>query len=223
MESLDLQNAIIPVNVEDVLKGKHVGGSHTISVENITLDVVNVVLCGLLTRSEDKLDQPWYTLDDASGKINIAHTIGQEEVTQCGSARVIGNIRTDANGAFYIQAVTINPSNDINVLSCHLLERKMAIKLYTKGLPPALRQQHGMSDIQLPLSGPTIKNMPQSGNDKETVLDFIKITGSASFSAMQNKFPNLNLDKLIVELEQEDGLIFDATDEGQDDRVFQSV
>ena len=221
----DLQNAIIPVTVEDIVKGTHNGGSHTISGDNINIDVVNVIVCGVLKRDTDQLDQPWYTLNDASGTIKVAHTAEQEEVADCGSARVIGNIRTNSSGAYYIQAVTINGSNDINVLSCHLLERKMAFKLHSKGLPPALKEQYGMADTALPLSGPTLK-MAHGSDPKESVLDFIKTKNDGvRYSEIQQHLPNLSaeqLNNILADLEQEDGHIFDASTDDPD-KIFQAV
>eukprot|EP00834_Sanchytrium_tribonematis_P002683 NODE_88_length_21789_cov_0.534440.p10 type:complete len:239 gc:universal NODE_88_length_21789_cov_0.534440:4939-5655(+) len=203
MVEIDFVSAIVPVLVEDVLGGRHAGATHVIEGHGVT----NISLCGKLIRIEDQLGQPWYKLNDATGNVKVAYDIDQEQVEECGCAKVIGSVRTDANGDIYIQAYTINASNDINALSCHILEKKFAFKLYKHGLPPTLKEQYNMGDM-LPISGPVIQQA-QSGDTKEALIEFLRNNGTKSnLQQLESQFQGIDLSKLLYELENEDGLIY---------------
>ena len=218
----DLQTAVIPVSVMDILSGNLSGGTHNITIDGKLLAIQNFSLCGHLKRIEDQLEQPWYLLNDATGSLKIAHTADNESIQECGAAKIIGNVRADSEGKLYIQAVTINEYNDLNVLSCHLLERKVAFKLHTKGLPPLLKEQHGLKDLDIPMSGPSMKT--NQGNDpKDQVLEHIRMKSTIAFSELKAKFPTLDLDSILADLELEDGSIYDASGDDTNDKVYSIV
>ena len=104
MNHIDITTAIVPVTVADIKSGKHDGSSHIIFDQPIS----HVCLCGRITRESDEMDQPVYTLDDATGMIKVVYIATRTQVDPCGAARIIGHVRPDANGDHFVQAISIN-------------------------------------------------------------------------------------------------------------------